>query len=138
MNEDTIAQFLDTPPAPDEERQLVVRPENNGISANAESDYEISRHNIQQLIVDANTAIEGLLSVAKESQSPRAYEVLGNYLKTVADLNAQLMQLHVERMTVDEKMGKAQFGGGPTEITNNNVFVGSTEELQKYLDGRNK
>ena len=78
--------------------------------------------------------MDSLAKVAKESESPRAYEVLGGYLKTLAEVNKQLMDLHKVKRDITPQSGEGETGTGGT--TNNNVFVGSTEELQKYLESQ--
>lgn len=116
------------------ERAMVPYKPNLGVEHNAEDDYEEVRHNLRQLIADSDSGIPGLLAVAKESESPRAYEVVSTYLKTAMELNMELINLHKTRAEIETEQSKAKTGGG--NITNNNVFVGTTEDLQKYLEER--
>jgi hypothetical protein len=67
------------------------------------------------------------MELAGESASPRAYEVAGQIIKSVADTTDKLMELQKKVKEIDEDKGK------PTQVTNNAVFVGSTTELQKML-----
>lgn len=131
---DAISDFLDTPPTIAEPRNIVSKPQEKGLDQNAQDDYEEVRGNLKQIIQDGGDAVDGLSKIAKESESPRAYEVLGGYLKTLADVNNQLMQLHKQKQEITPKSGESgETGEG---VTNNNVFVGSTEELQKYLESQ--
>lgn len=131
---DAISDFLDTPPQVVEPRNIVSKPEEKGLDQNAQDDYEEIRGNLKQIIQDGGDAVDSLTKVAKESESPRAYEVLGGYLKTLADVNKQLMDLHKQKREITPNAGEGEGTGGGT--TNNNVFVGSTEELQKYLESQ--
>lgn len=135
--DDAISEFLDTPPATIHDRTIVEKPEEKGVDQNAQDDYEEVRGNLKQIIQDGSDAVEGLSKIAQESESPRAYEVLGGYLKTLADVNKQLMDLHKQRKDITPSKG-GDGEGGEGGVTNNNVFVGSTEELQKYLESQKK
>ena len=69
-----------------------------------------------------------LWNLAGESASPRAYEVAGQIIKSVADTTDKLMELQKKVKEVDEEKAK-----GPSQVTNNAVFVGSTSDLSKML-----
>ncbi len=129
---DAISNFLDTPPQVVEPRNIVEKPQERGLDQNAQDDYEEVRGNLKQIIQDGGDAVDSLTKVAKESESPRAYEVLGGYLKTLADVNKQLMDLHKQKRDITPNEGE-DVGKG---TTNNNLFVGSTEELQKFLESQ--
>ena len=73
--------------------------------------------------------IDGILELAQESDSPRAYEVAGQLIKSVADSTDKLMDLQKKLKDVN----KEEKGATPTNVTNNAVFLGSTAELQKVL-----
>jgi hypothetical protein len=68
------------------------------------------------------------MELAGESASPRAYEVAGQIIKSVADTTDKLMELQKKVKEVDEEMNKQ-----PNTVTNNSLFVGSTSELSKLL-----
>ena len=68
------------------------------------------------------------MEVAGESASPRAYEVAGQLIKSVADTTDKLADLHKKVKEVDEEKSKTQ-----NTVTNNALFVGSTSELSKLL-----
>tara|TARA_B100000902_G_scaffold320296_1_gene312822 strand:+ start:802 stop:1239 length:438 start_codon:yes stop_codon:yes gene_type:complete len=98
--------------------------ENNDIK----KDYEYTRANLYSLIEKGQEAINGIMELAGESASPRAYEVAGQLIKSVADTTDKLADLQKKLKDLEEDSTK-----GPNSITNNAVFVGSTSELQKLL-----
>ncbi len=92
-------------------------------------DYEYTRGNLYSLIEKGQEAINGILEIAQQSDSPRAFEVAGQLIKNVADTTDKLLDLQ-QKM----KKLKEQDPSVPKSITNNNtLFVGSTAELQKLL-----
>ena len=91
-------------------------------------DYEYTRGNLYSLIEKGQEAINGIMEVAGESASPRAYEVAGQLIKSVADSTDKLMDLQKKMKDIDEDNSKTQ-----GNVTNNSLFVGSTAELQKML-----
>ena len=97
-----------------------------------EKDYEYTRGNLYSIIEKGQEAINGILALAQESEMPRAYEVAGQLIKSVADATDKLMDLQKKLKDVNEE----QESKGPTTV-NNALFVGSTAELQKLLKGQN-
>ena len=93
------------------------------------ADYEYTRGNLKAIIEQGSDALDGILELAKESDHPRAYEVVGQIIKNVADVNRQLIDLQK-----DIKDLKKTDSGGPKSVTNA-LFVGSTHELQRLLKG---
>ena len=91
-------------------------------------DYEYSRAQFYNLIEKGQEAVDGILDVAGDSQHPRAYEVAGQLIKHIADTTDKLVDLQKKMKDLDEDKPK-----GPSSVTNNAVFVGSTTELQKML-----
>ena len=92
-------------------------------------DYEYTRANLYSLIEKGQEAINGIMELAGESASPRAYEVAGQLIKSVADTTDKLADLQKKLKDLEENNTKS----GPNSVTNNAVFVGSTTELQKLL-----
>jgi len=92
-------------------------------------DYEYTRANLYSLIEKGQEAINGIMELAGEGGSPRAYEVAGQLIKSVADTTDKLIDLQKKLKDVEEEVGNK----GPNTVTNNAVFVGSTSELQKLL-----
>ena len=93
------------------------------------ADYAEVRDNVKNIIGTGLNAIDGILSVASEGESTRAYEVVSQLIKSVTDANKDLIGLHKQMQHLDEQ------GGGKTTgpVTNNSIFVGSTKELQKLV-----
>ncbi len=100
----------------------------------ADSDYALVRKNLKNIISQSEAAIEGILDVASESESPRAYEVVAQLIHSSLDANGKLMDLHKKMKDLNKEEG----GSGPKSITNNSIYVGSTAELQKFLSERKK
>lgn len=98
-------------------------------NTHSEDDFNIVRTNINSLIEKGNTAIDDLLKVAKESEHPRAYEVAANMLKTLSDLNKDLIDIQKKKKEIQ----------GPSNTPNDKplidkaVFVGSTTDLVKLI-----
>lgn len=95
-----------------------------------EADFDKSRKNLYNLLDQGQDALNDAMRVAKESEHPRAYEVVGNLMKQVADINTQLMNLHQQKQKLDT--GNKDDSG--KTITNNAIFVGSTSELNKLIN----
>jgi predicted house-cleaning noncanonical NTP pyrophosphatase (MazG superfamily) len=96
-------------------------------SNDIKKDYEYARGNLYSLVEKGQEAINGMLELAQESEMPRAYEVLGQLIKTTTETTEKLMALHKIKKDVEEDTPK-----GPTTV-NNALFVGSTTELAKLL-----
>jgi archaellum component FlaC len=91
-------------------------------------DYEYTRGNLYSLIEKGQEAINGILELAQESEMPRAYEVAGQLIKSVADATDKLMDLQKKLKDIEEE----KVSKGPTTV-NNALFVGSTADLAKFL-----
>ena len=102
----------------------VVKPVDNDIR----KDYEYTRANLYSLIEKGQEAINGIMELAGEGGSPRAYEVAGQLIKSVADTTDKLIDLQKKLKDVEEDTVKS-----PSSVTNNALFVGSTSELSKIL-----
>ena len=93
-------------------------------------DFETGRKNLYNLLDKGNEAIDGILSLAKEGEHPRAYEVAGQLIKTVSEVSQNLLDLQDKLKKIKDIPDK-----GPKNVTNA-LFVGSTTELQKMLRGK--
>ena len=109
-----------------EKVSVVSDAENREVDVNA--DYIQSRENYYELIDKGKIALDGILEVAQESEHPRSYEVAGQILKSVSELNSQLIDLQKSMADLEATKKK----GKPTKVTNA-LFVGSTKDLQKLL-----
>jgi len=93
-----------------------------------EKDYSYTRGNLYSLIEKGQEAINGIMEVAGETASPRAYEVAGQLIKSVADTTDKLVDLQKKLKELDDNSPKS-----PSSVTNNALFVGSTSDLSKML-----
>ena len=93
------------------------------------NDYEYTRGNLYSIIEKGQEAINGILELAQETETPRAYEVVGHLIKNVSDATDKLLDLQ-KKMHELEQDSKKQ---APTTV-NNALFVGSTAELSKLLN----
>ena len=116
------------------EMDAIVKAENTELqksqtrAENVEKDYDYTRGNLYSLIEKGQEAINGIMEVAGETASPRAYEVAGQLIKSVADTTDKLADLHKKVKDIEVDNPKTQ-----STVTNNALFVGSTAELQKML-----
>jgi len=97
------------------------------VNEDIEKDYAYTRGELYSLIDKGQEAVNGALEVAQESGHPRAYEVAVAAMKHVSDMTDKLADLHKKMKDLDEDKK------GPSKVTNNAMFVGSTSELQKML-----
>lgn len=103
-------------------------------SKDVSDDYDKSRKTYYNLIDRGEQALEGMMDLAAESEHPRAYEVLSGMMKNMADITDKLMELQKRKddLINNQKEEKPQSG-----MTQNNVFVGSTSDLQRMLLNNN-
>lgn len=93
-------------------------------------DYDYTRGNLYSLIEKGQEAVDGILELAQESDSPRAFEVAGQLIKHVGDVADKLVDLQKKVKDIEKEDGKSSTS---TSVTNNAVFFGSTADLQKFL-----
>ena len=98
-----------------------------------EQDYEYSRETYYDLIEKGRESLELMIEVARESEHPRAFEVLSGMIKSIADVNGSLMDLNKKQKDLTKEDVPSDSSSGGT--TNNNLFVGSTTDLQRMLLG---
>ena len=100
-----------------------VAPEN----VDVDTDFETGRNELYKMLKKGNTAIDGILNLAKEGEHPRAYEVAGQLIKTQSEIAQNLLDLQGTLKKIKEEKGNV-----PKNVTNA-LFVGSTTELQKLI-----
>jgi len=93
-------------------------------------DYDEARKNLKDVIGKGKDALEGLLLLAQSTDSPRAYEVVGQLIKTISDVSKDLIDL---QKRVKDIRGET---ASSSTVVNNAVFIGSTAELQAIINGR--
>ena len=99
-----------------------------GTHNKVDQDYEDVRKQLFDLAEQGDEAIELMLDLARESEHPRAFEVLGQLIKNNAEIGEKILKLHKSKKEVDKDDMPALPDG-----TTSNVFIGSTAELQKML-----
>ena len=124
--EDKLNEILDITPKIEVEKvtPVIPRPKEDQDITN---DYKYSRENLYSLVERGQDAIDGILTLAKETEHPRTYEVAGQLIKNVGEVTEKLLQLQEKMKKLGEETKK-----GPNKVENN-LFVGSTAELQKLL-----
>lgn len=99
-----------------------------------EQDYEYSRETYYDLLEKGRESLDLMIEVARESEHPRAFEVLSNMIKGIADVNGELIKLNKSF----KELQREEIHTEHNNITNNNLFVGSTTDLQRMLLGKNE
>jgi hypothetical protein len=126
---DNLSEIFDVEPMEQPEVLPAVKPTTELVASDeVEADAALARKNIKGLLDKGGAAIDNLLLVAQESEHPRAYEVAANFIKTLGDLNKDLLEIQKQKQSLR-----------PVEINNQSinvekaVFVGSTAELLKQI-----
>ena len=96
---------------------------------NVDNDYKYSRDTYYELVEKGKQSLELMIEVARESEHPRAFEVLSGMIKNISDVNDRLMDLNKKKKDLDRKEEIKNIAN-----TTNNLFVGSTSELSKLLN----
>lgn len=123
-----ISDSLGMVPLPENEVTALTKvPASDSKVENADKDYEYARENFYNVIEKGTYALEEMLEVAKASEHPRAYEVVSTIMKTLVDANKDLVSMSDKKVKDLKPEEQAQ------GTVNNNLFVGSTNELQKVL-----
>lgn len=93
-----------------------------------EDDLDFARENLYDAVVKSQAAVEDMIQIAQQSQHPKAYEVLNSLIKTFADVSTGIADLQLKKQRLQTKQADEE-----SKTINNNLFVGSTAELQKML-----
>ena len=111
-----------------------VKQDEPKVDKDIKDDYEFSRDTYRDLIATGTKSLDILAELARESEHPRAFEVLSKSIKDISDTTEKLMALQKAKKDLkDEKRDD-----DAKRVTNNNVFVGSTTDLQKMLLDRDR
>ena len=97
-------------------------------AVDSEKDYWLVRKNMKELIKTGEDAIDGIIKVATEGDAPRAYEVAAQMIKTVAEVNKDLMDLHKKVKEINKEEVNIN------NTTNQSIYVGSTSDLQDLIN----
>lgn len=136
MNEN-LAGILGVEPLPAPKQEILVN--NTSVPAtqnkDAKSDFEQARDVIRNMMLRGEEVLDELIIVAKETESPRAYEVASTLIKTVTDAAKDMVDLHKKMKDINEDGSKPAAPGSRVSVQQA-VFVGSTNELQKMIRAR--
>jgi len=116
---------------PDADRQHLPMVQGRPEAESIHNDFDYARENLMDVIEKGQEALFDLMDVARQSQHPRAYEVLSTMMNTLVGANKDLLDLQGKK----KKLLEADPSANTQQVTNN-LFVGSTSELQKMLDQR--
>lgn len=128
----SVSNALDMTPLPvamKEDEEVIM---DNLPDESVQDDFDYARENMRQLIHKGQNALDGILTIASGSEHPRAYEVAAALMKTMAETNKDLLELQKTKKVLQKEDPKAPQLDSPQNVTNN-LFVGSTAELQKML-----
>lgn len=108
---------------------------------NMQIDYELARTNLRQLLEEGMSAVSGAIQLARESESPRVYESTGAFIKTLAEINKDLLSL--SETVCKSQPGSSLKGDSPQSqnaqtINNNVIHVGTSEDLSNLISQRMK
>jgi hypothetical protein len=129
---DRLSEVFDV--APIENVQVLPSPVMPQQNVNIDYDYETTRSNLHSILAQGQDALTHALSVAKNSEHPRAFEVVGGLMKHLSDINTQLLDLNKKKQQLDNPKSTSKEG----PVTNNSIFVGSTAELSKMINDLKK
>jgi hypothetical protein len=130
MPKDIISQSLGIEPLDQSGKITQVLP---AIKAQKNDDYEYARQNLYDIIEKGNDALEHIVDIAKQSESARAFEVVTNLIKTMAETNKDLLQLAKAQKELQKVDAPEQ-----KNITNNNLVLTSADLLKMIKDKGNE
>ena len=125
MSKDIISQTLGLEPLEQSAKITQIIP---AIKAEKNNDYEYARRNLYDIIEKGQDALEHIVDIAKQSESARAFEVAANLIKTMAETNKDLLNIAKTKKDLEKNDDIPE-----QQITNNNLFVGSSAELLKMI-----
>ena len=124
-----LDEVFEIAPSAQNEPVKAKTPETDG--NDTKTDFQYTRENLYNIIERGSDALNTLVDVANQSQHPRAFEVVGQLVKTLSDTNKDLLELQKK-----VKVIKKDIPDQPQNVTNA-LFVGNTSELQKMINKRN-
>jgi len=112
------------------EYQEILPPEidvKSVLSHDLNQDYETARDNINNILQKGMEAVDDMLSIARQTEKARDFEVAGNLMKQLVENSKELLAIQKEMRNIT-----GQKESGTTNIKNA-VFVGSTTELLRSM-----
>jgi hypothetical protein len=131
-NENPIDRALNLGPIDQSFGKTISSIINRARDDSADEDFTFARANIREVIENGTDAIAKLTIIAQQSQNPRAYEVLAKLMDTITNASKELLELQEKIRTID-KADVPRNEDSKNQVTNN-LFVGSTHELQKMIE----
>tara|TARA_R110002126_G_scaffold280581_1_gene428079 strand:- start:442 stop:870 length:429 start_codon:yes stop_codon:yes gene_type:complete len=132
--EESFEEIFDLPSNDDVEGELVTgtpkKPLSPEGSDDVDTDYQYARENLYNVIERGSDALNTLVEIANQSESPRAFEIVSTLIKTLSDANKDLLEVQTK-----VKKLKEETATGPKNVTNA-LFIGNTSELQKLIRDR--
>ena len=125
MPDDKIAQSLGIEPLEKEAPVIKI----NAAETNIEQDFQYTRMNLQNVIEQGAHALDEMIEIAKQSQQPRAFEVVSTLINALTAANKDLMEINKRYKDLSPESVKKN-------TVTNNLFVGSTTELLKLIGDR--
>lgn len=132
MSKDKMSEILDLEPLNDSPGLPIQYHENKQVADNkqVEADLKYVRENLYDLISSGSIAIDQMMSIADQSQHPRAYEVLSNMIRQMVETNKDLLDMHEKKKKISNKEEQSS-------TVNNNLFVGSTKDILELIQKSN-
>lgn len=124
---EAIFDLPEAPPMAESALSEIILPEATNDHVEVDQDAAYARDNLYKLIESGQESLEVLMNVARASESPRAFEVVQQFMKTLSDANKDLLELQRKKKVLKSDEEKT-----PKNVTNA-LFVGSTAELQKMI-----
>lgn len=145
MSNDKLSQIFDVPTVKAEiitkDGEIVPYEEKKEIKskndAQVEKDFDKVRDNLHEIIRQGTESLYHAIEVAKQSEHPRAFEVVGNLMKQLSDINVQILDVHKKKQGILENKDEQQ-SGTTKNVTNNSIFVGTTNELLNMINDMKK
>jgi hypothetical protein len=131
-NNDPIAASMGISPIPNDKPNQIVKLMGEVMDDSAKKDFTTARSNILDVIDSGKDALDKLVQIAGQSQHPRAFEVVAKLIDTLLVANKDLLEIQQTIREIDAADSSTTGGSNPTTV-NNNLFVGSSTDLQKIL-----
>ena len=132
--EENFEEIFDLPSNDDVEGELIIdtpkKPLSPEGSDDVDTDYQYARENLYNVIERGSDALNTLVEIANQSESPRAFEIVSTLIKTLSDANKDLLEVQTK-----VKKLKEETATGPKNVTNA-LFIGNTSDLQKLIRDR--
>lgn len=126
--DDKLSEVFDILP-PEESGNAIIEVKDREVKS-VDDDFEESRENLRDLLERGKDALEHAIELAKSGENASSFEVVGKMIKQLADINQQLLDLHIQKNKIKDSTKQEPSSGG---FQQNNVFVGSTAELAKLV-----